>query len=333
MARTQNRLKQFTGKQTFADNARLVFDLPRDYDYETIGIRVHGTTTLTVAGTAVRAEAPLQLLKFISLKANGTDLLHGLNGIMSHRANFNRRGQFPPLTPQAAATATAQSFSAVVFLDRAVIDGIRPKDGNFPSRGLSSFQLELQMGAATDCFTGAPTGTITSGTVDVFAIKTAEQVGQDGRISLPRVVAKNTGIDLAFTASNSNFQQRINTGNILRGLMLRGEGSTTAGEPSDAVINNVKVQVGNQVLLDMPYLDLRAMNIADYEVSTLPTGICIVDFMNMGGPAGKITDCVDLRGGEEIWAFLDVNGAANVKVNLATYEYMPYAPKYWGIAV
>lgn len=60
MGRSQQRLKRYIGKQSWTDNGRVVFDLPRDYDLESIVIRVAGTSTLSVAGTAVRAEAPLQ---------------------------------------------------------------------------------------------------------------------------------------------------------------------------------------------------------------------------------------------------------------------------------
>jgi hypothetical protein len=331
MGRPQQRIKSFVGRQTFTDSSRLVFDLPRDYDYESLIIRISGTTTLSVAGSAVRAEAPLQLLKFISVKANGTDLLDGVNGMIAHRLGIFRRGQLAPLTPQAAATATAQAFAGVVILDRAVIDGIRSKDGNFPSRGLSTFQLELAMGLATDCFTGTPTGTVTAGTVEVFAIRIVEDVGADGRMTLPRVVTKRTQLTRTYASANSNDQIRLNTGNIYRGLLIRSYGYTTANEPSDSGLNNIKVQVGNQVIADLTYAALRAMNACDYELSSVPTGYAVLDFMNMGGPAGKLSDCLDLRAGQEAWLFLDANGATNNAVDLCQMEYVPYNPKYWGI--
>lgn len=332
MARPQQRLKRFVGKQTFSDNSRLVFDLPRDFDYESIVVNITGTTTLTTLATSVRAEAPLQLLKFINLKANGTDLLDGMTGIMAHRAGIFRRGQLGPVTPQSDATAAARNFAATLILDRSVIDGIRPKDGAFPTRGLSTFQLELLIDTALACFAGgSPVGTITAGTASVVVVQSQEQAGGDGKLTLPRVVTKRTQASYPFPASNANAQIRLNTGNLTRGLILRGYGATTIGEPSDAVINNVKIQQGNSVLLDVPYPILRAMNMADYELTTLPTGICIVDFMNMGGPAGKLSDCLDMRGGEEVWLYLDVTGGTNNAVDVATLEYMPYNPAYWGI--
>jgi hypothetical protein len=329
MSRPQNRIRRFVGRQTFADNGRVTFDLPRDYDLETLHIRVTGTAAVTTTYTAVRAEAPTQIAKFVSLKANGTDLLDGLPGVIAHRCGVFRRGQLAPLTPPAGFGVANHTFEANLVLDRAVIDGMRPKDGNFPSRGLSTFQLELQMGACGDLFTGAGVGTITGGTVEIYVVQTQEMV-VGGKISLPRVVTKRTHIDIPFPATNANYQQRLNTGNLLRGLIFR---ATNAGEPSNAVLNNVKIQQGNTVIIDLPYAALRAQNAADYDVTTIPTGIAIVDFMSAGGPYGKLSDCLDLRGGEEIWAYLDVTGGANNAVSISTLEYMPYSPAYWGIAV
>lgn len=331
MSRAQQIIKRLVGKQMFTDSSRLVFDLPRDFDYKTLMIRIYGTTTMTVAGTAVRAEAPLQLIKFISLKANGTDLLDGLSGIMAHRSGIVRRGQLAPLTPQAAATATAQAFAGFIILDREVIDGIRSKDGQFPSRGLSTFQLEVLMDVATAVLTGNPTGMITAGTCEVYAVQAAESAGADGKYSLPRVVTKRTQSTYPLTATNANYQIRLNTGALTRGLLLRSYGSVTAGEPSDAVVNNVKIVQGNSVLLDIPWAALRAMNVADLDVTTVPTGFAMVDFMNIGAPAGKLSDCLDMRNGAEVWLVLDVTGAANNAVDVATLEYVPFNAPYWGL--
>lgn len=249
---------------------------------------------------------------------------------MAHRTAAFRRGQLAPVTAPADATTAARTFSGVVILDRAVIDGIRSKDGNFPTRGLSTLQLELQMGAANDLFTGTPTGVISLATVEVSVIQTAESV-RDGKATLPRVVTERTQNTVPFPTTNANAQVRLNTGNLTRGLILRSYGAVTLGEPSDAVINNVKIQQGNQILMDLPYTTLRALNQTELDITTLPTGFSFVDFMNVGAPAGKLSDCLDMRNSEEIWLYLDVTGATNAAVDIMTYEFMPFNPKYWGL--
>jgi hypothetical protein len=330
MSRPQNRVKRFVKSITLTDAQRDTIDLPRDYDYESIVIRFSGTSTLSSAGSAVRAEAPLQAISWLNLKANGTDLLDGMSAVMAHRNCVLRNGQLPPLSAPSDATAAARTFSGMVVLDRAVIDGIRAKDGNFPSVGLSTFQLEVTAGNATDLFTGTPAGTMTM-TVSVSIVQT-EEVAVGGRRSLPRVVTKRSQRTESFASSNSAAQIRLNTGTIMRGLLLRAYGASTAGEPSNTGLNNVKVKKGNQILFDLPASTLQGMNQADFNVSTWPTGYYLVDFMTMGGPAGKLADCLDLRDGAELYLELDVTGATNQKVDIAQLEFMPYNPAYWGVA-
>lgn len=333
MARTQQRIIRRVGTYTFVDNQRLTIDLPRDYDYESIQLRFTGNANVTTAFTSVRAEAPLQVAKFISLKANGTDLLDGLTGIMAHRVGTFRRGQLSPISPPPAATVAAQPFSMACILDRAVIDGIRSKDGNFPARGLSTFQIEVTIGACADLFVvGAGVGTFTSGQLEVCVVQMIENVGADGKVTLPRVVTKRTQMTLTGFGTTNNLQQRINTGNLMRGLVLRGSIlNGTANDGNDTVINNVKLQRGNTVYFDLPYAAIRALNIAAYEIASLPTGVCVVDFCGFGQPANRMSDAVDFRGGDDVYLILDVNGASTPQIDIATLEFMPYNPGYWGI--
>lgn len=330
MNRAQQTIKRFFGQQSFADNSRLVFDLPRDYDLNSLVIQITANANITTAFTTVRAEAPLQAVKFLTLKANGTDVLDGLSGIMAHRMGAFRRGQLPLISPPGAVSVGAQAFSAFIVLDRDFIDGIRAKDGSFPTAGLSSFQLELQMGACADLFTGAGVGTFTAGTVKVFGIQTEEIVGADGKRTLPHMVFKRTQSTIPFANTVSGFQQRLNTGNAVRGLMLRAYG-VTADEPSNAVLTNLKIQRGNQIWFDLSGDAIRNDNATSLEITTLPTGIYIVDFANKGGMAVKGSDFLDMRDGEDLYAMFDVTGGANVKIDVAMIEAMPYAPRYWGL--
>ena len=329
MSRPQDRIKRFVKSITLTDGQRDTIDLPRDFDYESIIIRFNGTSTLTGAGTAVRAEAPLQALSWINIKANGTDLLDGLTGIMAHRINVLRDGQLPPLSAPSDATAAARTFSGMVILDRSIVDGIRAKDGNFPASGLSTFQCEITAGNATDLFTGTPTGTMTM-TVSLSVVQTEEQ-SVAGKRSLPRVVTKRSQRTEAYASSNAAAQVRLNTGTVLRGLLIRAHGASTAGEPSNTGLNNVKIKKGNRVMFDLPASTLQGLNQADSLVTTWPTGYYLVDFMTMGGPQGKLSDCLDLRDGSEVFAEFDVTGATAQKLDIVQLEYIPYNPGYWGM--
>lgn len=327
--RPQRRIKRFVKSITLTDGQRDTIDLPRDYDYESIVIRFNGTSTLSSAGSAVRAEAPLQALSWLNLKANGSDLLDGVTGILAHRINVLRNGQLPPLSAPSDATADARTFSGMVILDRSVIDGIRTKDGAFPSQALSTFQLEVTAGNAANMFTGTPVGTMTM-TVSVSIVQT-EETAVGGKRTMPKVVTKRSQRTEVFATTNAAAQVRLNTGSIMRGLLIRAHGASTAGEPSNTGLNNVKIKKGNEILLDLPATTLQGLNQADQNVTTWPTGLYLVDFMTMGGPAGKLTDCLDLLKGQELFAEFDVTGATNQKLDIVQLEYVPYDPKYWGM--
>lgn len=335
MPRPQNRIKRFVSRSAFTDNSRIIFDLPRDYDYEAVGIYINGKASITVAGTAVRAEAPLQAVANIALKANGSDLLDSMPGVMAHKVALYRRGAvLPTLIPPSAATVGTKSFECSIILDRNIVDGLRPKDANFPSRGLSTFQLEVVIGTANSLFTGTPTATFTSSTIDVFVIQSQEMPGQDGKVTLPRVVTQRSFTNIPFASSNANYQHRLTTGNLLRGVLLRSEGSVTAGEPASGIVNNVKIMQGNNVMFDLPATDIAALNATDFSLATFPTGFLAIDFMNSGALQGvKLADALDVRRGEEVFLMLDVTGGTNVNVGVMTTEYMPYAPAYWGLKV
>ena len=330
MPRAQDRIIRKIGQMTLTDGQRQTIDIPRDYDLEGLVVYFTGTSTLSVAGTAVRNEAPTQAISFINVKANGSDLLDGLTGTMAHRAGLIRRGQLFPLSAPSDATAAARAFHGGFILDRSVIDGIRAKDGAFPTNGLSTFQVEIIAGNATDMFTGTPTGTMTM-TVSVGVIQLKEKAGADGKRSLPRVWSKRTQRTDAFASSNSAYEIVLNTGNILRGVLLRAYGASTAGEPSNTGLNNVKLQVGNEIVADLPAAMLQGIDASSIDVSSVPTGYYLLDLMNMGAPATKLADGLDLRAGQVAKLILDVTGATNQKIDTSQWEYVPYNPSYWGI--
>lgn len=330
MSRPQDRFKRFVKRITLTDSGRDSIDLPRDFDYESLIIEFSGTSTLSGAGTAVRAEAPLQAISWLNFKANGSDILDALSGVMAHRlGGMLRNGQLPPLTAASDATAAARTFSGCIILDRAVIDGIRAKDGNFPSAGLSTLQLEVIAGLATDLFTGTPAGTMTM-TVDVSIVQTVEQV-VSGKRSVPRVITFRSMRTESYAASNSAAEILLNSGNLLRGIMMRTYGGTTAGEVSNGTLNNAKIMVGNEVKFDLKAGTIRNMMAADINLSSIPTGYYLLDFMQMGGVAGKLSDCLDLRRNQQCKLVLDVTGATNAKIDIAAIEYKPYNPAQWGL--
>lgn len=316
----QYRIKRRIAQVPVTENGVLTIDVPRGYDIEGLYFRLYGTVNVTTNFTAVRAEAPAQLVKRIELVADGKNTIASVPFVLLNRGNVFRRGQVGSLTPPSAATIAAYSVEATGVLDQNNVDGIRGKDSNLRTMGMSLLQLRFTFGAVVDLFTGAGVGNLSNVYIDVFSTEMIELPDEKGDITKPLYLVKRAYQDIAFTASNANAQVILPVGNILRGVVLRAEGATTAGEPSDAVINNIQLASGVDVRFNLPYLDARAMNKLDYDITTLPTGIVVADLMTEGGYNTQASEGWDLTNASEAKLILDVTGGANVKVTVETIE-------------
>lgn len=305
-----------------AENTIQTVDLPRGYDLESIYFLLSGGGTLTGAGSAVRAEAPMQLIKRIEIVADGKNTIASVSGTLLRFGTFNRRGQLGSITAPAAATATAQTFNAGFVLDQQLIDGIRPKDSNLRTSGMQLLQLRITFGAYIDLFTGSPAGALSgSNTLDITTSEIVELPDADGNISRPLYVLKRTFQDIATPSTNGNQEVNLPVGNFLRSVTIRGEGAATAGEPSDNVVNFVTLRSGVDVRFSASWSQMVRMNQLDFQITTRPIGLAIADLMASGQIVGvKGTDAWDLTRASECKCVLDVNGGANNKVSLMTTE-------------
>lgn len=305
-----------------AENTIQTLDLPRGYDLETIYFYLQGGGTLSGAGSAVRAEAPMQLIKRIEVVADGKNTIASVSGVLLRSGAFTRRGQLGGITPPADATAAARTFTAAFCLDQQLVDGLRPKDCNLRTSGMQLLQLRITFGAYTDLFTGTPAGALSGYNIlDISTSEVVELPDADGNVSRPLYVQKRTYQDVACPSTNANQEISLPVGNFLRSVMFRGEGSSTAGEPSDTVVNYVTLRSGVDVRFSQSWYPAIRMNAQDYGITTRPTGFMLADLCSAGQLNGiKATDAWDLTRASECKAVLDVTGATNAKVSIMTTE-------------
>jgi hypothetical protein len=298
-------------------------DVPRGYDIAAVGLRWFATLNVTVAATSVRAEAPAQLVKRVELTADGKNTIASWSGTLLSRAGrLFSRGQLGILTPPSAVGVATYNVVASAFLDQQLADGVRPKDSNLRTEGMSALSLRFTYGLGADCFVGGTVAfTGSANFVNPWLYEYVELAAADGSRTAPLYLLKRSYQDLAFAASNANMDIALPVGNVMRGVVVRGEGAVTAGEPSDAVINNVILRSNQDYRLNIPYLDLREANKMDYGIATLPTGFVIADMMGFGQESGvKAADGWDLTGATAATLTLDVTGATNTKVTVGTIE-------------
>lgn len=305
-----------------AENTIQTIDMPRGYDLESIYFYLQGGGTLTGAGTAVRAEAPMQLIKRIELIADGKNTIASVSGTLLRGGSWLRRGQLGGATAPADATAAARTFTAAFCLDQQMIDGMRSKDSNLRTSGMQLLQLRITFGAYIDLFTGAPAGALNGYNIlDIGTSEIVELPDSDGNVSRPLYVQKRTYQDIACTSTNSNQEVNLPVGNFLRSVMFRAEGSAVAGEPSDTVVNYVTLRSGVDVRYSQSWYPGIRQNAQDYGITTRPTGFLLADLCSSGQLNGiKGADAWDLTRASECKAVLDVTGAANAKVSIMTTE-------------
>lgn len=318
----QNRILRKVATVPVTAGGFATLDLPRDYDYETIFVRINGGLQVTAGATSVRAEAPVQIIQRIEVIADGKNNLYSAPFWFATLANYERRGisqgarAVTPPSGVAIATYQVEANGTIDFMSQG---SVRPKDSNFRSAGLSLFQLRMTFGQPGDCFVG---GTVVFNNmfVDVYVQQMVEIPDATGAITSPIALKKISYQELALLSSNANQDIRLPAGNNIKSVVMRTDGSTTAGEPSVAVLNNVILGAGVDVRLNLSAAQLRAKNNQDYGLIT--AGYYIADLTTKGDAPVNLTDLWDVTGAAEPKLTLDVTGGANVKMQAVVTEYI-----------
>lgn len=300
-------------------------DLPRDYDYESVFVRITGGVQVTGTATSVRAEAPCQAIARMELIADGKNNLFSAPFWFASLASYDRKalqsGARITTPPSGVAIAT-YTVEALGSIDMLLLDGARPKDTNFRSIGLSLLQLRLTFGNAGDMFVG---GTIVYSNlnVEIFVRQLVEGVAADGSVTSPIALRKTSYQEQALLSSNANQEIRLPAGNLIKSVLVRTDGATTAGEPSTAVLNNAQLVSGVDVRMNLSGGQIRALNNLDF--GYMVPGYYALDIMQRGSLLGNITDLWDVSGSAEPKLVVDVTGGANVKMQAVVTELIPAA--------
>lgn len=297
-------------------------DLPRDYDYETVFLRVNGGLQVTAAATSVRAESPCQVVNRVEVIADGKNNIFSAPFWFTSLANrarpmteYNGRAVTPP-TGTAIATYQVEAVGAIDFM---AVDAVRPKDSNFRSAGLSLFQLRLTFGQPGDAFVG---GTVVYSNmfVDVFVQQLVEVPDATGAITSPIALKKVSYQEVSVTSTNANQEIRLPAGNQIKSICIRTEGAVTAGEPATTILNNVTLAAGVDVRMNLSGPQLRAKNNADF--GSFQAGYYVADLCSKGASPVNLTDLWDVTGAAEPKLILDVTGGANNKVQAIVTEFI-----------
>jgi len=321
----QFRLQRKVNSMAIVASGFALLDLPRSYDYEAVMLRIDANLNVTTGCTSVRAEAPCQLVPRVEVIADGKNTLFSAPFWAACLGKYDRKlpaSGARATTAPTAASAAAYAVEAIGVVDFMTADGVRTKDSNFRTSALSLFQLRLTFGAAIDPFVPGAGVVAFTGTnnVDVFTSELVELPGSDGSYATPIALKKVSYQQVAYAASNTAAELRLPAGNLIKSVLFRGEGNTTAGEPSALTFNNFILQSGVDVRMNLAAKNLRAKNNADY--GQITAGYYIADFTSKGEGRITLSDLWDVSGQAEPKAILDVTGAANVNAQAVVTEYI-----------
>lgn len=325
MARAQYRALRKIGTVAVVAGQFATIDLPRDYDYESLFFRVAGNINVTTAYTGVRAEAPVQILPRIEIIADGKNTLFSAPLWFASQANVARNSteyNSGINTPPSGFAIANYAVEALGVVDFASVDCVRPKDSNFRPADLSIFQARLTFGNPGDCFVpGVGASTFVNMVVEVFVQQLVELPDATGAISKPGFVKKVSYQEIALASSNTNQEIRLPAGNSIKSVTIRTEGSALAGEPSNAILNNVSLAAGMDIRLNLSSGQLRALNRANYGL--VPPGLYFIDLARNAGATQYLSELWDVGRINEPKAIVDVTGSANAKAQFVVVEYLP----------
>lgn len=319
----QFRIQRSVGTLAVVANGTQTIDLPRGYDYEALYLRLRGQLNVTALATSVRAEAPCQAVQRVEVIADGRNTIfsapfwYTVFGDYA-RPNHLENGARYTVPPSGVAVA-AYTVEANGVIDFQTVDGERPKDTNFRTSGLQLFQLRLTFGAAGDSFVG---GTVDFGTGLFMEITTSEMVelpDAAGNITSPSALAKVSYQEIAVPTTNANQEIRLPAGNLIKSIVLRAEGLTTAGEPTDSALSSLQAYSGVDVRLNMAAGSLRGKNACDFGFR--PTqGYLIIDFTRNGSDTARLSELWDVTRQAEPKISMNITGGANVKAQVVVRE-------------
>lgn len=310
----------------FVSGRDLNFDIPRgSEDKEYIVVRVTGTITVGTAPTAYHDNAAARLLNKLVLIADSRNDIYHRTGVAAALGNFERRYQKTLTNPSGTGAQTVECY---YFIDLSTIDGKNPSDSILRARDFSKLTLQVRCGDldasanTSDMVKTAGSFALTSTDLDVevYAVSTLEFT--EAGINTRRFLKTSPMISKVLTASNSNFNVKLPTGDRLnlRGVLVYCYDETS--EVADnAVINDIKIQSGSLVPKNLPGGLIRAQNVADMKLadSQLPDGFYWVDLCRNG----HLNKLLSLRGRQELDIVFDAthNGSTNAVIDLFPVYY------------
>lgn len=306
--------------------ARVVYDIPRTADLESIFILFSGSITLTTGATSIITDGILNLITAVELIANsGRDPIVTVPFNVLTQGNMFRRkkGNAPAITQPGVAIAV-NTFSVSSVVDLAAFAMVRPKDTSLREGNYESLQLAFRIaGDLTGVYTGG--GFVSSAQSLNLVVRVKECVelaDANGVYSSPVARPLITSNDVIIAGASNKVQYKLTPGQGLRGIALKVQNNAVPAVLSNTLLTRVRVNVGKVLRLDLAGTTITAEMAQEFPVAP-PAGYFFLDFADRFGVADHLNDVIDLdpkqtNGADSIIEF-DTSGACTITVMQVGY--------------
>jgi hypothetical protein len=291
--------------------AKVVYDIPRTADLESIFVLFNGSITLSTAATSIIKDGILELITSVELSIPFSTAMQG---------NYARRknGSTPSIS-QVGVAAAVNTFSVAGSLDLSSFATLRPKDTSLREGNYESLQLAFRFaGDFTGVYTGG--GFVSSGNslnLVVAVNETVELPDAQGKYSNPIGRVLRTSQDIIIGGASNKVQLKLTPGQALRGVVLKVTTNATPPVFSNTLLTRSRLNVGKVNRLDKAGTTITASQNHRLPVAA-PVGYYFLDFADRHGGVDYLSDAIDLdpaqtNGADSILEF-DVSGACVISV-------------------
>lgn len=308
-------LKRDIGVIPYAANQQATLQLPRNYAYRALSLRLECNLdwTETTAGVVLDS-APCQLVRNIMVRANGRDVIKNVPMDMTHRFNQFQRGCRPHiLSPANTTAATNQDLYAHCVIPFEMWRAVRPIDTLYDSSGLATNELIVDWGVGADIFGGAYGGTVTVNEANLY-VSSIEAIGVPEGTKFS--THKEYTIESVITAASTRHQITLPVSNVYRAFLIRTVSDDVC---VDTILNNIILRSGTEVFINKNDFHVQMDNRIDYQMENPVSlaaalggheygnlrrcGYYLVDFVR----DGRLTECLNTGRLSSLDFILDVN--------------------------
>ena len=319
---------ELTPQNLPALGSRVVYEIPRTSDLESIFILLSGSFQLTVGSPGLITDGVLNVITAVELLANsGRDIIVTVPFNILTQSNMFRRkkGNVPQITQPGIGIAV-NAFSVSSVLDLAAFGATVPKNSSLRENNYESLQLAFRFaGDLSGVYQAGFTNTVNVLNMVVRVKENVELVDPaNGIATRPTVRPLFTSNDIILAGASNKVQFKITPGQGLRGLAFKVQTNAIPPVLSDSLINRVRLNVGKVQRLDEAGATIKA-EMAQENPAVPPVGYYFVDFADRFGADDYLNDVIDtnplVTAGADSMLEFDTSGACTISI--MQYGYIP----------